>query len=200
PQPPPPLVSTEIEVTIAAGLATVVTKRRFRNAESASIEPLITVPIPVHAVPFSLKAKIADRTLGAKTERRVAARTSYEEAAECGKTAVLYEELQPGIQMLSVCHIPPGTEIEVETTWATTLTAAGDALTLRIPLTAGHIYGRSPLLDSDDLITGGPQQMAKLSVACPAGTVRLLNGELRNGSAEVPLNAPIDLEVRGLTP
>ncbi len=197
---PLPLICTEFDVTIDAGLAVVATKRRFRNAEPASIEATITFPVPVHAVLFELKAKIAGQVLKAEARRKKGAREIYEDAIERGKTAVLHEEVLRGVHMLSVGHIPPGAEIEIESIWATTLTASGDACTLRIPLTVGDIYGRSPLPDADDLIQGGALQMATLSVACQADSVRLLHGELREGAAEVPLNAPIDLEVRGMTP
>src|SRR5438270_734235 len=59
------------------------------------------------------------------------------------------------------------------------------------------IYGRSGLSSSDDLIHGGPVQMADLSVECRDGTVTLAGARLENGCTKVPLNAPIDLAVNG---
>lgn len=64
----------------------------------------------------------------------------------------------------------------------------------------GDIYGRSGLSDSDDLIHGGPVQNADLTVRCSSGSVELKNGQLEDGRALVPLNAPIDLLVSGWTP
>ena len=52
---------------------------------------------------------------------------------------------------------------------------------------------------SDDLTYGGPLQTAELTVQCRDGQVILLGGRLDNGRAQVPLNAPIDLEVNGWT-
>src|SRR5262249_6055425 len=81
-----------------------------------------------------------------------------------------------------------------------TLTNLNGRGQLRIPLTVGDIYGRSGLPDSDDLTYGGPVQTAELKVRCRDGEVTLLGGRLDDARAQVPLNAPIDLEVNGWTP
>jgi hypothetical protein len=195
-----PLIATQFDVSIEGGLAIVTTTRIFRNAEEASIEATVTFPVPVHATLFELTARIGERRLIAHAARKSAAREEYEAAIDTGKTAVLHEEVLRGVHMLSVGHIPPGADIEVCTRWALTLTNLGDHASLRIPLTVGDIYGRSGLPDSDDLIHGGPGQMASLSVACSDGALTLRGHTLKDGCAEVPLNAPIDLEVRGWMP
>lgn len=146
-----PLSATHFDVRIAHGLAIVSTTRTFRNDESDSIEATITFPIPVHAALFGLEARIAGRVLKAQARRKIEARDAYEDGLERGKTAVLHEEVLRGVHMLSVGHIPPGAEIEVFTTWTMTLTNINGRGRLRIPLTVGDIYGRSPLADSDDL-------------------------------------------------
>src|SRR5262249_7894012 len=81
-----------------------------------------------------------------------------------------------------------------------TLTNLSGRGQLRIPLTVGDIYGRSGLLDSDDLTYGGPVQTAELNVQCHDGEVTLLGGRLDCGRAQVPPNTPIDLEGSGWTP
>src|SRR5262249_5484706 len=102
--------------------------------------------------------------------------------------------------MLSVGHIPPAAEIEVSATWTMTLTNIGGRGHLRIPLTVGHVYGRSGLPDSDDLVHGGPRQTGRLTVSCVDGQVSLHGGSLQNGEACIGLDAPIDLEVSAWTP
>jgi hypothetical protein len=192
---PIPLASTRFDVEIEGGLATVVTKRVFRNDETGSIEATITFPVPVHAVLFDLEARIDGRVVKARAQRRSQAREVYEEAIECGKAAVLHEEVLRGVHMLSVAHLGPGKEIEVTTAWAAALSFAGDQWQLRIPLTVGDIYGRSGLPDSDDLLTGAPVQSADLSVHCANGVAAVRGAKLEEGRTRVPLNAPIDLAV-----
>ena len=196
---PIPLVATRFNVDLNHGLATVSATRIFKNAEETSIEATITFPVPVHAVLFSLTARIAGRVLKARAQRKSQARDDYEDAIERGKTAVLHEEVLRGVHMLSVGHVPPGAEVEVSATWTMTLTNLNGRGYMRIPLTVGDIYGRSGLPDFDDLTYGGPVQTAELTVQCRDGQVILLGGRLDNGRAQVPLNAPIDLEVNGWT-
>ena len=192
---PVPLVSTSFDISIDAGLAIVSTKRVFRNEELNSIEATIVFPVPVHATLFALEARVDGRILKARAQRRAGAREMYEDAMERGKAAVLHEEVLRGVHMLSIGHIAPATQVEVLTTWATTLTVVGGLGQLRIPLTVGDIYGRSCLPDSDDLTHGGPIQTADLTVRCSDGTVELVGGRLDEGRSQVVLNAPIDLAV-----
>ncbi len=60
---PVALVAMDIGITLSGGLAVVETKRTFRNDEKAAIEALLSLPVPVHAAFFGLKAKIDDRIL-----------------------------------------------------------------------------------------------------------------------------------------
>ncbi|MCL2716468.1 MAG: hypothetical protein FWD68_18350 [Alphaproteobacteria bacterium] len=196
---PVPLVATSFDVVIDGGLAVVTARRIFRNPESSSIEATITFPVPVHASLFALKVRIGQRVLGAHAMRKDVARSSYEDALERGRTAVLHEEVLRGVHMLSVGHVAPETEIEVTSSFAVSLTNLGDRATLRIPLTVGDIYGASPLSDADDLVCGDTLPDADLTVACRDGSVKLIGGMLENGRARIALNAPIDLEVTGWT-
>jgi hypothetical protein len=193
---PIPLVSTEFDVAIEAGLAVVTVKRVFENKEEVSIEAIMTFPVPVHAVLFDLRANIAGRTLIARAQRKDAARATYEGAVESGKSAVLHEEVLRGVHMLSVAHVPPAQQIEVTMTWAMPLTVVDGEGHLRIPLTVGEIYGRSPLADTDDLISGGQPQIGELAVRSSDSVVSLVGGFLENGRARVPMNRPIDLRVK----
>ena len=193
-QRPVPLVATSIEVEIASGIASVATRRVFRNVEVQSIEAVLTFPIPVHATLFGLEAQIGERTLVARVERRDQARETYQEALVEGFTAVLHEEVLRGVHMLSVAPLAPGAEIAVTARWVSTLAFVGGDAQLRIPMTVGEVYGLSPLADTDDLTTGGEPAMADLVVRSDAA-VTLLSGTLVDGRGRVPTDAPIDLAV-----
>src|ERR1700749_2795570 len=93
---PCPLIATRFDVTIEAGLAIVIMRRTFRNAE-ASIEATITFPLPVHATLCALEARIGERLLTARAQRRDVARRPYEDALDRGKGAVLHEEVLRGV-------------------------------------------------------------------------------------------------------
>lgn len=199
-QNPMPLVDTRFDVGINGGLATVSTLRTFRNGESESIEVTITFPIPVHAVLFSLEARVDGRILKACARAKVQARATYEDAIERGKGTVLHEELLRGVHMLSVGNIAPGAEIQVTVVWALVLTNINGAAHLRIPLTVGDVYGCSGLPDSDELLHGGVLQSGRLNVECLDGTVTHPRAKLAPEGTDIPLNVPIDLVVTGWSP
>ena len=190
-----PLVSTALEVEIAAGLAAVTTTRVFRNEEERGIEAVMVFPVPVHAALFDLEVRVDGRVLRGVARRQEAARDGYEAALDEGRLSVLHEEVLCGVHMLSVAPIPPGGTIEVAASWAQAASIMGRRGQLRVPLTVGQVYGRSPLLDSDALTTGGPGGEADLLVRCHDGPPRLRGGALEGGRARVSLGSPIDLEL-----
>ncbi len=196
-----PLLSTTISVVIAGGLAEVTARRVFSNPCAGSIEASITLPVPVDAVVLSLRAEIDGRSLVGVARMRAAARDQFEQAIDDGKTAVLHEELIRGIHRISIGHVPPGKQVMVETVYAQSLTCAGGPARLRLPNTVGDVYGRSPLTATDDLITSpSVVHRATLSVVSADGPVTLARGQLRDGTAELVLDAPIDLTIPAWQP
>lgn len=189
---PIPLVSTDHDVVIAAGLAVVTTHRLFKNVEAQNIEAVLTFPLPVLATLFELTAEVDGRKLQAKAQARAEARRTYEDAIDRGKSAVLHEELLRGVHMISVANIKSGGEIKVTTKWALPLSVMGDRATLRIPQTVGDIYGRSSLAEADDILSGGARQPVLLSVRA-AGNVEVIGADLVGGHASLVNSKPIDI-------
>lgn len=193
---PVPLVATTYDIDVHGGLADVCAKRTFRNVEKESIEATITFPLPVHAVLYSLQARVGDRVLTAKARALSTARAQYESAIDRGKTAALHEELIKGIHLLSVGHIAPGTDIEITARFAMALSSIDGQVMLRIPTTVGDVYGNSGLQDCDELVHFGQHQTASLSVNCTAGEASLVGGCLAAGRASISLNIPIEIEIK----
>lgn len=203
---PAALVAMDIGVTLTGGLAVVETKRTFRNDEKTPIEALLSLPVPVHAAFFGLTAKIDGRILKGIAQAREEARETYEDAVSEGKTAVLHEELLRGVHALSVGNLAPGAMIEVTTRWTDTLrSATASCGRLRIPMTAGDVYGISDLAETDELTHGEGLKSVSLRIRHDAGGVRLATGALRASkdgvlSGEAPANAPVDIEVEAWKP
>lgn len=192
---PVPLVATAYDISITGGLADVAARRTFHNAEAQSIEATITFPMPVDAALYSLEARVGGRALKGLAKAKSAARETYEDAIDRGKTTVLHEELLKGIHMLSVGHVAPGAEIEVTVRFALPLSWIDGTARLRIPTTVGDVYGTSGLPDSDDLAHGGPRLAAALTVVSDSGAPRLVGGTLEGGRGQVPLDRPISIAV-----
>ena len=199
---PASLIDMEIEVTVSGGLALVEAKRTFRNSETAPIEVLLSLPVPVHAAFFGLSARIGERVLDAVAQPSSKARDRYEDAIDSGKTAVLHEELLRGVHALSVGNLGAGESVEVTTRWTEALRCTGDHGRLRIPLTVGDVYGISGLSDADELVHGGTKPSTRLKIRHDARSVRLADGGLLPRSdglltAAIFADAPIDIEVSG---
>lgn len=194
---PVPLVDTAISVAITAGLATVSTRRRFRNAEAVPIEALLTLPVGFDAVVTGLRAVVAGRVLLAVAKPKAEARDDYEGALDAGKLAVLHEEVLRGVHALSVGNLAAGAEVEVELTALMPLFPATGGPCLRLPVTVGQLYGASPLAPADDLTTSARvRHMARLTVTSDAGQV-VLGGRPITDEVEIALDAAIELQVQG---
>jgi hypothetical protein len=165
-----PLVATKIDISVESGLALVRTARTFRNAEDAPIEAVMTFPVGFDAVVTGLVATIDGRRLVGTAQEKADARETYEEAIDEGRLSILHEEVLRGIHILSVGALPPQAEVIVELEQAIPLVDAGGTPFLRLPMTVGQIYGTSPLLPTDDLVTaGGVRHHASLTVSVDKG-------------------------------
>lgn len=193
-----PLKATAVEIIVRGGVVVVSTRRVFRNDEDQLIEAVLTFPISVAATLFALEARIGERLLVAKAERRGDAREIYETAIADGQTAILHEEVLRGVHMLSVGPLAPGAEVEVTVRWTASLAFVGGQGRLRIPMTVGEIYGVSPLAESDDLLVGGEADWAELEVRSVDCQAEVLGCTLADRRARVKTDAPIDLVVSSM--
>lgn len=195
---PMPLQRTTINVVIRSGLATVRTTRLFRNAEDAPIEAVMTFPVGFDAVLCGLVATIDGRRLIAVAREQSEARETYEAGLDEGRLSILHEELLRGIHMLSVGAIPPGAEVEVELEQVVPLSDVDGTPFLRLPMTTGQIYGASPFLPSDDLVTSGAvHHEAVLTVDVDEGEAVLDGRRVAPGEAlEILLDHAIELRIQ----
>jgi hypothetical protein len=198
---PIPLKSERMRIVVRGALALVSREQTFRNDEDTTIEATITFPVPIHATLHRLTAKVGDRTLAAAAQPRNRARDTYEEAIDDGRTAVLHEELVRGVHVLSIAHIPPGTQIAVTHSWISAMSPRGAAKAfLRVPVTVGDVYGDSPFTDADDLIVSRGVVHETVITVDAGSAVALLGGSpLTDGEIRVRLDAPIDVEISGGT-
>jgi hypothetical protein len=195
-----PMQSTNIAIEITSGVATVRTQRVFRNSEDVAIEAVLTMPVGFDAVVTGLSATVDDRRLVAIAKTQSAARDEYEGAIDRGKMAILHEEVLKGVQTLSVAQLAPGKKVIVELETVTAMGCIAGEPFLRIPTTVGQIYGTSPLMPADDLITSSQVHFtANLSATCDQGIATLSDGAIisEGEPVEVILDKAIELRVSG---
>jgi hypothetical protein len=158
------------------------------------------MPVGFDTVVTGLSATVDDRKLVAVAKPQSTARDDYEVAIDKGKMAILHEEVLKGVHTLSVAQLAPGKEVMIELETVTAMGCiAGDPF-LRIPTNVGQIYGTSPLMPADDLITSSQAHYtAKLSAICDQGIATLDDGRIisQGEPVEVILNKAIELRVVG---
>ena len=196
---PMPLIATDIHVRVLAGAAQVTTTRRFRNAEQIPIEAIMTFPVGFDAVVTGLSATIDGRRMVGVAQEKSEARETYETALDEGRLSVLHEEALRGIHILSVGALPPGAEVSVELEQMVPMTEVSGKQFLRLPMTAGQLYGNSPLLPADDMVTSAAvRHEATLHVTNKEGHLFLDGKALeQHDKTVILLNRAVELVVEG---
>ncbi|MCE5972612.1 VWA domain-containing protein [Sinirhodobacter sp. WL0062] len=197
---PMPLKATEYRVECRRGLAIVTLTRTFQNDEDMPIEAIMTFPVGFEATVTNLELHVDKRVITAVAKSRSAARETYEEAIDRGKLAVLHEELLRGLHAVSIANLAPGAMVKLIATMVLPLAMVGGNPFLRIPVTCGQLYGNSPLLPADDLVTdANVRHAARLSVTCEDGHAVLSGTEIlvNDQSVEISLKAAIELSISG---
>ena len=193
-----PMKSTQIDVDIKAGIAVTRTTRVFKNDEGVSIEAILTMPVAFDAVVTGLEAMIDGRKLLAVSKAKKEARETYEGAIDAGKMTILHEEALRGVHVLSVGQLGAGKEVSVIIETVAPLMQLSASCFLRIPTTVGAVYGSSPLLPADDLMTSAAvKHVATLSIKTDAGQISLSDGSTLgvNEPIEVTLDKSIEINL-----
>ena len=191
---PLPLKENHFTIDVLNGLATVKTTRTFVNEASGSIEALLTFPVPFDAILTGLTAEIDGRRLHAVAKNKQDARVTYEDAIDQGKMAILHEEPLRGIHMLSIGQLGAGKTVSIETEMVMALEDYAGTPSIRIPLTVGEIYGNSPLLPSDSLLTQpGLKMVGRLSVTSTSGRTEFVSGEQVESGMKISMTQSIEL-------
>ena len=193
-----PMKSTKIDVDIKAGIAVTRTTRVFKNDEGVSIEAILTMPVAFDAVVTGLEAMIDGRKLLAVSKAKKEARETYEGAIDAGKMTILHEEALRGVHVLSVGQLGAGKEVSVIIETVAPLMQLSASCFLRIPTTVGAVYGSSPLLPADDLMTSAAvKHVATLSIKTDAGQISLSDGSTpgANEPIEVTLDKSIEISL-----
>jgi hypothetical protein len=189
-----PLKNTIFKIDVKNGLAIIKTIRIFSNNSKSSIEALITFPIPFDATLTGLTAEIDGRRLVAVSKSKDDARGDYEDAVDQGKMAILHEEPLRGIHMLSIGQLGSNKTVVLETEMVMNLVDHSGIPFLRIPLTVGEIYGFSPLLPSDSILTSADMKLSgQIFVTESSGRAKFISGATVESGMSVPMNKSIEV-------
>ena len=113
-----PLLSTLGEVDIAGIMASVTVSQVYVNNSDEVIEATYVFPASTNAAIYSMRFQLGDREIIAVVQEKEAARSTYQQARDDGKTAALLEQHRPNVFQMSVANILPGDTIKVTLEYA----------------------------------------------------------------------------------
>jgi Ca-activated chloride channel family protein len=135
-----PLKSTTAEVNIAGVIADVKIRQTYKNEGKNVLEAIYVFPASARAAVYDMKMTIGEREIIAIVMEKQAARQTYEEAKQQGKTASLLEQMRPNVFQMNVANILPGDVIEVELSYTEMLVPVNSVYEFVFPTVVGPRY------------------------------------------------------------
>lgn len=136
-----PLQALAIEGRVEHTLARISLTQTFHNLEAVNVEAVYTFPLPVEAVLLELKVSMGERSLVGRVSARRQAEAQYEEALSEGHSAVMLEQVEPGLYTLNLGNLLAGDRAQIHLHYALPLRWEADELRLSLPTTLAPRYG-----------------------------------------------------------
>ena len=102
------LESVDIKVRLWGLLSHVSVEQVYANPGDENIEAVYTFPLPRDAVLMDLSLELNGETLKAEVYEKSEAQDQYEDAIEGGDSAILLEQLGPGLYAVNAGNVLPG--------------------------------------------------------------------------------------------
>lgn len=140
-----PLAESSLRVEITDLLAHYELRHTFRNEGDQPIEAIYSFPVPLDAAFVGMEATLAGETRVAQVLPARQATRKYDDALGEGDSAVLLEQVQPGMLCVNLGNLQPAESGEVVLRFAATLGVADGIARFSLPLVHRPRYGRSTL-------------------------------------------------------
>lgn len=140
-----PLAHSRLLVTITDLAAEYELRHAFRNPGSEPIEAVYTFPVPLDSAFMGMEATLAGDRRVARVMPRQRASRQYDDAIAEGDSAVLLEQLEPGLLCVNLGNLKPGEDGEIVLCFAARLGTADGTARFSLPLVHRPRYGRSRL-------------------------------------------------------
>ena len=135
------LESVDIQAGLRGLMSEVEVTQTYRNLESHNVEAVYTFPLPLDAVLLELTLELNGKKLQGKVEPKTEAEERYEQAIEDGDSAILLQNVEPGIFTMNVGNIQPNEQATVRFRHAQLHHWRGDSLRFHLPTTIAPRYG-----------------------------------------------------------
>ena len=122
-------------------VSNVAITQTYQNLEGKNIEAIYTFPLPLDAVLLDLTVVIGSKVLKGQVVEKKQAEEQYEEAITDGDTAIMLQEVQPGLLTMNVGNILAGEIIVINFYYGMLHTYQGKSLRFMMPTTISPRYG-----------------------------------------------------------
>lgn len=135
------LQSVNVEAEIENLLCQVTVKQSYRNLEKVNIEAVYTFPLPLGAVLLDMTIKTRTKELKGVVVEKSEAENRYEDAITEGDTAIMLEQVDPGLYTMNVGNLQPEEAIDISITYAELFKWRDNSLRFFLPTTIAPRYG-----------------------------------------------------------
>jgi Ca-activated chloride channel family protein len=143
-----PLKSTAVDVQVSGVIADVRVTQRYRNEGTQPLEARYLFPASTRAAVTGLTMRVGDRVVQAQIREKQQARREYDDAKRTGKSASLLEQQRPNVFQMSIAHLMPGDEIDVELRYSETILPTEGRYRFVFPTVVGPRYNGAPGAES----------------------------------------------------
>lgn len=136
-----PLSRSMLRIVIDDLLAEYELSHVFHNESDEDIEAVYSFPVPLDAAFGGMDATLDHRTFSASVLAARAAERTYDEAIEQGDSAVLLEEVSPGMLCVNLGNLRPGEQGEIVLRFSAAVAVADGRARFSVPLVQRPRYG-----------------------------------------------------------
>lgn len=136
------LQSVRVEVDFNNLLCRTTMTQIYHNLEEKPIEAVYTFPLSGRAVLLNLKVVIGGRELQGVVVEKSSAEEQYEKAITEGNTAIMLEQVEPGLYTMNVGNILADETVSISMCYAELYRWQGDVLRFMLPTVIAPRYGR----------------------------------------------------------
>lgn len=135
------LESADVQASLRGLFCEATVTQVYRNLESVNVEAVYTFPLPADAVLLDLSLELNGKTMRGVVRPSAAAEERYEEAVTDGDSAVLLQQIEPGLFSVNVGNLLAGERAVVRFQYGVLHCWQGDHLRLHLPTTIAPRYG-----------------------------------------------------------
>ncbi|MCK9539515.1 VIT and vWA domain-containing protein [Dokdonella sp.] len=192
-----PLAHSRLAITITDLVAEYQLTHVFRNAGTLALEAVYSFPVPLDAAFMGMDAHLGGQHRVAEVVARTQATREYDDAVAVGDSAVLLEQVAPGLLCVDLGNLKPGEEGRIVLRFAAPLGCSAGVARFSLPLAYRPRYGRSTIdllaAPAHDFAVEHPLQasirvqglLAHSPVSCASHAARFKAGEF---AQEIELN------------